>query len=210
MIWSFKIDFRAKIKIGLKRQEFKNMKNIALHKSELSKLSFRCLNFNKIFTQFYVSMEAWSEQMGWNTLDHTTDTSSLSNIRKRDTYGPFNIAGGSNLNRKKSFWAKKVVSYCPSVTGPYLKSNFHTFPRPECSRIWTIWWRQRYGFLVGISTHTKKTSVVIRGNINAERYLNDVLATKGMPLFKKNAVSIFQQDNAHPHAARNSRSAGTT
>ena len=51
----------------------------------------------------------------------------------------------------------------------------------------------------------QKLSVVIRGNINPERYLNEVLAIQDIPLFQQNAVSIFQQENAHPHAARNCR-----
>ena len=55
-------------------------------------------------------------QMGWNAVDHTTDTSSLSNIGKWDIYGPFNIAGGSNPNGTQSFLATKVVSTCPSLT----------------------------------------------------------------------------------------------
>ena len=50
----------------------------------------------------------------------------------------------------------------------------------------------------GISAETKTPLVVIRGNLNAECYLTELL----VPLFQNNTVSIFQQDNAHPHTAR--------
>ena len=54
----------------------------------------------------------------------------------------------------------------------------------------------------GISADTKTPLVVIRGNLNAERYLNEVLAIQVVPLFQQKAVSTFQQDNARPHTAR--------
>ena len=45
--------------------------------------------------------------------------------------------------------------------------------------------------------------VVIDGNLNAQRYRNDILAHHGIPLFHNNAnISIFKHDDATSHTAR--------
>ena len=45
--------------------------------------------------------------------------------------------------------------------------------------------------------------VVIDGNLNAQRYRDDILAHRVIPLFHNNAnISIFQYDNATSHTAR--------
>ena len=45
--------------------------------------------------------------------------------------------------------------------------------------------------------------VVIDGNLNAQRYRDDILAHHVIPLFHNNAnISIFQRDNATSHTAR--------
>ena len=45
--------------------------------------------------------------------------------------------------------------------------------------------------------------VVTDGNLNAQRYRDDILAHHVIPLFYNNAnISIFQHDNATSHTAR--------
>ena len=45
--------------------------------------------------------------------------------------------------------------------------------------------------------------IVIDGNLNAQRYCDDILAHHVIPLFHNNAnISIFQHDNATSHTAR--------
>ena len=45
--------------------------------------------------------------------------------------------------------------------------------------------------------------IVIDGNLNAQRYRDDILAHRVIPLFHNNAnISIFQHDNATSHTAR--------
>ena len=127
-------------------------------------------------------------QMGWNAVDHTTDTSSFSNIGKWDIYGPFNIAGGSTPNGTQSFFATKVFSTCPSL----LDGSLFGEQLPLVSKTRTLWKLPFGGGSVmvwsGISADTKTPLVVIRGNLNAERYLNEVLATQVVSLFQQNAV----------------------
>lgn len=54
----------------------------------------------------------------------------------------------------------------------------------------------------GISAQRKSDLVVLEGNINAARYLNDVLRAHVVPLMDRNPdLQIFQQDNARPHTA---------
>lgn len=45
----------------------------------------------------------------------------------------------------------------------------------------------------------------IRGNMTAERYVNDVLQPNVVPYVRSIEDGIFQQDNARPHIARVSR-----
>ena len=58
-----------------------------------------------------------------------------------------------------------------------------------------------------MSLHGKSQLVVVNANMNAERYINDILTPHVLPFF--NAVPaegrMFQQDNAPPHAARVTR-----
>ena len=51
--------------------------------------------------------------------------------------------------------------------------------------------------------------VVIDGNLNAQRYRDDILAHHVIPLFHNNAnISIFQRDNATSHTARDTVNLG--
>lgn len=54
----------------------------------------------------------------------------------------------------------------------------------------------------GIS-HARKTNlVVINGNLNAQRYRDEILAPVVVPYTNANPNAVFQQDNARPHTAR--------
>lgn len=55
----------------------------------------------------------------------------------------------------------------------------------------------------GITTNDRTELVTIAGNLNAQRYVNEVLEPHLIPFMRAHpAVSIFQQDNARPHTAR--------
>ena len=55
----------------------------------------------------------------------------------------------------------------------------------------------------GINHQGKTNLVVIRGNLNAQGYINDVLRPVVVPFINnQNGPVIFQQDNARPHTAR--------
>lgn len=55
----------------------------------------------------------------------------------------------------------------------------------------------------GISYHGKTNLVVIRGNLTAQQYVNDVLRPVVVPYVNAhNGRVVFQQDNARPHTAR--------
>ena len=55
----------------------------------------------------------------------------------------------------------------------------------------------------GINHQGKTDLVVIRGNLNAQGYINDVLRPVVVPFINtQNGPVIFQQDNARPHTAR--------
>ena len=55
----------------------------------------------------------------------------------------------------------------------------------------------------GIKHQVKVDLVVIRGNLNAQGYINDVLCPVVVPFINnQNGPVIFQQDNARPHTAR--------
>ena len=55
----------------------------------------------------------------------------------------------------------------------------------------------------GIKQDGKVGLVVIRGNMNAQRYINDVLNPVVIPYINNHAGHVvFQHDNARPHAAR--------
>ena len=55
----------------------------------------------------------------------------------------------------------------------------------------------------GIGYGYRTQLVVIDGNLNAQKYRDHVLAPHVVPLLQNhNVISIFQQDNARPHIAR--------
>ena len=48
----------------------------------------------------------------------------------------------------------------------------------------------------------KTRLIVINGNINAQTYINDVLAVEALPLIQFHGPNVtFMHDNAHPHSA---------
>lgn len=55
-----------------------------------------------------------------------------------------------------------------------------------------------------VSWNRKSDLVVIDGNLNAQRYVNEILRPNVLPLVRRYNM-IFQQDNARPHTARVSR-----
>jgi hypothetical protein len=48
----------------------------------------------------------------------------------------------------------------------------------------------------------KTRLLVIRGKLNAQRYINEVLNAEAIPFMQRNTPVVFQQDNARPHVAR--------
>jgi len=44
--------------------------------------------------------------------------------------------------------------------------------------------------------------IVIRGNLNAQRYIDEVLNAETIPFMQRNAPVVFQHDKARPHTAR--------
>ena len=54
----------------------------------------------------------------------------------------------------------------------------------------------------GINNNRKTNSVIINGNVNAQRYRDEILAPVVIPYVIANPNAIFQQDNARPHTAR--------
>ena len=54
----------------------------------------------------------------------------------------------------------------------------------------------------GIMGGNKTRLIVINGNINAQTYINDVLAVEALPLIQFNGPNVtFMHDNACPHSA---------
>ena len=54
----------------------------------------------------------------------------------------------------------------------------------------------------GINYNRKTNLVIINGNLNAQRYRDEILAPVVIPYVNANPNAIFQQDNARPHTAR--------
>ena len=54
----------------------------------------------------------------------------------------------------------------------------------------------------GKTTTQKLELVVIRGTLNAQRYIQDVLEPVVIPFINHRRDVIYQQDNARPHVAR--------
>lgn len=58
----------------------------------------------------------------------------------------------------------------------------------------------------GITYHSRTPLVVIDGNLNAQRYITEVLEPTLLPFLAQHPeISFFQQDNARPHSARATR-----
>jgi hypothetical protein len=51
----------------------------------------------------------------------------------------------------------------------------------------------------------KTRLIVIHGNLNEHRYINEVLNGDAIPFMKGNGPVVFQHDNARPHMARITR-----
>ena len=56
--------------------------------------------------------------------------------------------------------------------------------------------------LGGIHFRGKTNLVVVRQNMNAQRYCNDILRPVVIPFMNRHYGFVFQQDNARPHTAR--------
>ena len=54
----------------------------------------------------------------------------------------------------------------------------------------------------GIKNNRKTNLIIINGNLNAQRYRDEILAPVVIPYVNANPNAIFQQDNACPHTAR--------
>ena len=54
----------------------------------------------------------------------------------------------------------------------------------------------------GINNNRKTNLVIINGNLNAQRYRDEILAPVVIPYMNANPNAIFQQDNARPHTVR--------
>lgn len=54
----------------------------------------------------------------------------------------------------------------------------------------------------GICGDMKTRLVIIRGNLNAQRYRDEVLRPVVVPFLQQNPRTVFQHDNARPHTAR--------
>ena len=61
-------------------------------------------------------------------------------------------------------------------------------------------WRIGYG--VGWHKQQQENKLGINGNLNAQRYRDEILAPVVIPYLNANPNAIFQQDNARPHTAQ--------
>jgi hypothetical protein len=57
----------------------------------------------------------------------------------------------------------------------------------------------------GIMNGQKTRLIVMHGNLNAQRYINEILNAEAIPFMQRNGTVVFQQDNARPHTARITR-----
>ncbi|GFY27583.1 transposable element Tcb2 transposase [Trichonephila clavipes] len=53
-----------------------------------------------------------------------------------------------------------------------------------------------------IAYDSRSTLIVMRGTLTGQRYVDDILLPHVVPFLNGLSGAIFQQDNAHPHAAR--------
>jgi len=72
-----------------------------------------------------------------------------------------------------------------------------------CIREFNRWGGPGVMVWAGITSQYRTPLVVIEGNLNAQRYVNEVLEPHLVPFMGAHPeIGIFQQDNARPHAAR--------
>ena len=53
----------------------------------------------------------------------------------------------------------------------------------------------------GIMGQMKTRLIFINGNLNAQRYINQVLAAETIPFLQRHGLVTLQQNNARPHTA---------
>ena len=61
--------------------------------------------------------------------------------------------------------------------------------------------RRRYG-LGGNLWKWENDLVIVNGNLNAQRYCDQIIRHVVLPFVQSHPGILFQQDNAHPHPAR--------
>ena len=72
----------------------------------------------------------------------------------------------------------------------------------QCVQRYDRWGGGSVHIWAGISQFGRTNLVILNGNVNANRYINDVLQPEVIPYMRQNLRGgIFQQDNARPHTA---------
>ena len=72
-----------------------------------------------------------------------------------------------------------------------------------CNREFNRWEGPGVMVWAGITARNRTPLVVVEGNLNVQRYVNEVLEPHLVPFMEAHPeIDIFQQDNARPHAAR--------
>ena len=60
----------------------------------------------------------------------------------------------------------------------------------------------------GCIYHNGKTELItVAGNLTSQRYCDEIIEPVVVPFMRQHDVTLFQQDNAHPHTARNTQDA---
>ena len=54
----------------------------------------------------------------------------------------------------------------------------------------------------GIMGRRKTNLIVVRGNLNAQAYINQILQPEAVPFLQRHGPAILMHDNARPHVAR--------
>jgi len=72
--------------------------------------------------------------------------------------------------------------------------------------------RDRYGggsvmVWAGIYHNGKTELITVAGNLTSQRYCNEIIEPVVVPFMTQHDVTLFQQDNARPHTARNTQGA---
>lgn len=57
----------------------------------------------------------------------------------------------------------------------------------------------------GIMGRRKTNLIVVRGNLNADGYINQILQPEAVPFIQRHGPALLMHDNARPHVARRSR-----